>query len=516
MTTPPVDLPPLTTDEEVLARIAHGRRTPPARSGSGSSSSTATAASPRPSSRSPACRAVPSRAASTASHGSSPACGGELVTERGPRRGDPRLGAHRAATTRPRRRPRVGRGAHRRLPHRGACRCAGSTSARPAACNGSVNIVGHRGPAVGARLGAARLRRAGAAGRPPGTAALGRGAHGARFRGVPATASTRSRWRSGSPSRSARLSTTRSPPSGPPLERRRAGPAGDGGPLAGPGAAAAGSGAVRRRHRRRAARVAAAGVAADADHGMLTDSRTWHSISTRSAASSRRTTASPASPWCAPTAPRTRRLVNAGVLDHPRTAVPVAGYVTYGKVKLRNLRERPATSILWRAGWQWAGVEGPSELIGPGDTDAESLRLLLRAVFTRLRRHPRRLGHLRPRHARGGPGSRARHARAGLRQRLSGTRRGAKRCAKARAAPAVRHVRTPRGVSGARSRSGASGARSRRSSGRGAAAVPARRVRTRGDGRLPPARRAAPPRGRRTRRGRRPRRRGSPRPPGRR
>ena len=75
-------------------------------------------------------------------------------------------------------------------------------------------------------------------------------------------------------------------------------------------------------------------------------------------------------------------LVNAGVLDHPRTAEPVVGYVTYGKVKLRNLRERPATSILWRAGWQWAGVEGPSELIGPGDTDAESLRLLLRAVFT--------------------------------------------------------------------------------------------------------------------------------------
>lgn len=75
-------------------------------------------------------------------------------------------------------------------------------------------------------------------------------------------------------------------------------------------------------------------------------------------------------------------LVNAGVLDHPVTSVPVAGYVTYGPVKLRNLRERPATSILWRAGWRWAGVDGPSELIGPGDTDAEALRLLLRAVFT--------------------------------------------------------------------------------------------------------------------------------------
>jgi PPOX class probable F420-dependent enzyme len=74
-------------------------------------------------------------------------------------------------------------------------------------------------------------------------------------------------------------------------------------------------------------------------------------------------------------------LVNAGVLDHPRTGEPVVGYVTYGPVKLRNLRARPATSVLWRAGWRWAAVDGPSELIGPGDADAEDLRLLLRAVF---------------------------------------------------------------------------------------------------------------------------------------
>jgi PPOX class probable F420-dependent enzyme len=79
-------------------------------------------------------------------------------------------------------------------------------------------------------------------------------------------------------------------------------------------------------------------------------------------------------------------LVNAGVLDHPITGRPVVGYVTYGPVKLRNLRARPATSVLWRAGWQWAGVDGISELIGPDDPadgiDAEGLRLLLRAVFT--------------------------------------------------------------------------------------------------------------------------------------
>ena len=75
-------------------------------------------------------------------------------------------------------------------------------------------------------------------------------------------------------------------------------------------------------------------------------------------------------------------LVNAGVLDHPRTGKPVAAYVTYGPIKLRTLRARPATSLLWRVGWQWAAVDGDSELIGPGDTDAEELRLLLRAIFT--------------------------------------------------------------------------------------------------------------------------------------
>jgi PPOX class probable F420-dependent enzyme len=79
-------------------------------------------------------------------------------------------------------------------------------------------------------------------------------------------------------------------------------------------------------------------------------------------------------------------LVNAGVVDHPTTGRPVVGYVTYGAVKLRALRERPATSVLWRAGWEWVGVDGVSELIGPDDpadgVDTEGLRLLLRAVFT--------------------------------------------------------------------------------------------------------------------------------------
>ncbi len=69
-------------------------------------------------------------------------------------------------------------------------------------------------------------------------------------------------------------------------------------------------------------------------------------------------------------------LVNAGVLDHPQTGVAVAGYVTYGAVKLRQLAERPATSLLWRAGWRWVAVGGTSELHSLGNTEPEPLRLL--------------------------------------------------------------------------------------------------------------------------------------------
>jgi PPOX class probable F420-dependent enzyme len=78
-------------------------------------------------------------------------------------------------------------------------------------------------------------------------------------------------------------------------------------------------------------------------------------------------------------------LVNAGVLDHPRTGSAVLAFVTYGKVKLANLRARPQVTTTFRAGWQWATVEGHAELVGPDDpqagVDAERLRLLLREVF---------------------------------------------------------------------------------------------------------------------------------------
>jgi PPOX class probable F420-dependent enzyme len=80
-------------------------------------------------------------------------------------------------------------------------------------------------------------------------------------------------------------------------------------------------------------------------------------------------------------------LVNAGVLAHPDTGEPALGFVTYGKVKLANLRARPQLAVTFRNGWQWATVEGNAELAGPDDsrpwlTGADQLRLLLREVFT--------------------------------------------------------------------------------------------------------------------------------------
>lgn len=80
-------------------------------------------------------------------------------------------------------------------------------------------------------------------------------------------------------------------------------------------------------------------------------------------------------------------LVNAGVMPHPETGSAVLAFVTYGRVKLANLRARPQLAATFRTGWQWATVEGTAEIAGPDDpqpwlADADQLRLLLREVFT--------------------------------------------------------------------------------------------------------------------------------------
>ncbi len=80
-------------------------------------------------------------------------------------------------------------------------------------------------------------------------------------------------------------------------------------------------------------------------------------------------------------------VVNAGVIDHPITASRVVAVVIHGQArKLAHLRSRPRASVVLRAGWRWAAVEGPTEIIGPDDPangiGSERLRLLLREIFT--------------------------------------------------------------------------------------------------------------------------------------
>ena len=79
-------------------------------------------------------------------------------------------------------------------------------------------------------------------------------------------------------------------------------------------------------------------------------------------------------------------VVNAGVLDHPLRGERVVGLVaTDGSRKLHNLRADPRATIVARAGWRWATVEGEAEIIGPDDRHprvrGDALRLLLRHIF---------------------------------------------------------------------------------------------------------------------------------------
>lgn len=80
-------------------------------------------------------------------------------------------------------------------------------------------------------------------------------------------------------------------------------------------------------------------------------------------------------------------VVNAGVVDHPVTGHSVVALVARGAShRLTNLRAHPRATVVIRAGWRWAGVEGPTELVGPDDplpgVDGEQRRVLLRDVFS--------------------------------------------------------------------------------------------------------------------------------------
>ena len=79
-------------------------------------------------------------------------------------------------------------------------------------------------------------------------------------------------------------------------------------------------------------------------------------------------------------------VVNAGVINHPLSGRPLVAFVAARTAhRLDNLRARPRATVVIRAGWQWAGVEGPVQLAGPVDPldgiDDERRRLLLREIF---------------------------------------------------------------------------------------------------------------------------------------
>ncbi|MFJ4626961.1 TIGR03618 family F420-dependent PPOX class oxidoreductase [Streptomyces sp. NPDC088847] len=79
-------------------------------------------------------------------------------------------------------------------------------------------------------------------------------------------------------------------------------------------------------------------------------------------------------------------VVNIAIMTHPVDGSDIVAFVTYGKVKLANLRVRPALAAAVRSGWNWATAEGTAEIVGPDDPhpdfDADRLRLLLREVYT--------------------------------------------------------------------------------------------------------------------------------------
>jgi PPOX class probable F420-dependent enzyme len=80
-------------------------------------------------------------------------------------------------------------------------------------------------------------------------------------------------------------------------------------------------------------------------------------------------------------------LVSAGVLADPIRGEQVVAFVAGGSaLKVRLLRRSGRCAVTFRAGWEWAAVEGPATLIGPDDAldgfDQAGVPRLLRDVFT--------------------------------------------------------------------------------------------------------------------------------------
>ncbi len=79
-------------------------------------------------------------------------------------------------------------------------------------------------------------------------------------------------------------------------------------------------------------------------------------------------------------------VVNCGVVDHPVTGDTCVALVSRGPAaRLGHIRRGSEVTVAVRRGWQWVGVTGPADLIGPDDPndalDVEGLRLLLREIY---------------------------------------------------------------------------------------------------------------------------------------
>ncbi len=79
-------------------------------------------------------------------------------------------------------------------------------------------------------------------------------------------------------------------------------------------------------------------------------------------------------------------VVNAGVMNHPVSKAQVVAMVVLGGAfKLKRWRAHPGASVVFRAGWQWVGIEGEVTMFGPNDPlegiDASELPTVLREVF---------------------------------------------------------------------------------------------------------------------------------------
>lgn len=77
-------------------------------------------------------------------------------------------------------------------------------------------------------------------------------------------------------------------------------------------------------------------------------------------------------------------VVNAGIHPHPVTGADCLAFVSAGSAaRLGHIRAGSDVTATMQRGWRWAAVAGPATIVGPddGDTDAETLRLLLRSVY---------------------------------------------------------------------------------------------------------------------------------------